>query len=175
MSYLRKLICLTRQQFLNKPFTSWKIRSIVIGKTRKYSSRMRTIRSNSRLLAGGYLPGRVSAWEGMSTHWVVWLGGVWLEGVWLVVSGWGCLAGGCLLRGVCLRGVSGHGELSGQEGGCLGKGSVGSGRGCLLGGVYWRGCLPWGQGVLVDTPLTPSWTEWLTDRCENITLPQLLW
>ena len=48
-------------------------------------------------------------------------------------------------------------------------------RGRLLGGSVCpgeclpRGCLP--KEVCVHRPL---WTEWLTDRCKNITFPQLL-
>ena len=43
-----------------------------------------------------------------------------------------------------------------------------SGGGCLpRSGCLLRGCIPACNGV--DTPL---WTEWLTDRCKNITLPQ---
>ena len=37
------------------------------------------------------------------------------------------------------------------------------------------GCLPLGPGGVYHTSLSPPpppWTEWLTDRCKNITLPQ---
>ena len=112
---------------------------------------------------GGVCPGGVS------------LGGVcWGEGVvWGVV----CLGGVCPVGsgGVCLRGV----YLGGWEV---------SAWGCLPGGVStWRvsakkgvGVSAWGVSagggvcsvVSARHPL-PPWTEWLTDRCKNITLPQL--
>ena len=67
--------------------------------------------------------------------------------------------------------------------GCRGKGGVSQhalGRGgCLPGG----GCLPRGDvcpnrdvypGVCpVNTGIHPLWTEWPTDRCKNISFPQL--
>ena len=63
------------------------------------------------------------------------------------------LEGGCLARGcVCLEGIC--------KGGCLPRGGV-----CLE-GVSARG----GGSLQGQTPL---WTKWLTDRCENITLPQM--
>ena len=64
---------------------------------------------------------------------------------------WGCLPGGCLPQG----------ELPGV---CL-----------LWGGVCARGWPP--RGVYPSIHLgrhpPPLWTEWLTDRCKNITFPQL--
>ena len=53
------------------------------------------------------------------------------------------------------------------------RGGLASGQeGCLPGGVCPGGCLPGGRGF--TPPLL--WTEWLTDRCKNITFPQLrLW
>ena len=47
------------------------------------------------------------------------------------------------------------------------------------GGVYprgvsaQRGCLPGGCIPACTEADTPLWTEWLTDRCKNITFPQL--
>ena len=69
----------------------------------------------------------------------------------------GCLPRGCLPKGVCL----GEGVCLGSAWGCLS-------RGCLPGG-----CLPRGlytlPGPKADTPLNR-----ITDRCKNITFPQLL-
>ena len=102
----------------------------------------------------------------------------------------GCLLG-CLLGGVCPKGCLSKG-VSVQRGVCP-KGCLP--RGCLPGGVcpgifsqgcLPRGCLPRGFGGYLPSrclprevsaqgclPDTPPWTEWLTDRCKNITLPQL--
>ena len=62
--------------------------------------------------------------------------------------------GVCLLWGVCSRGVS-----------TLGVSAPG---GCLLGGVSAPGGMMVSQHALRQTP--PLWTEWMTDRCKNITL-----
>ena len=113
---------------------------------------MRTVRSSGRL--EGCLPRRSVSASG---------GGVCLGG---------CLPGGsdCPERGVC-RGVC-------LPRGCLPRGMCAEGcvcpRGCMSaqGGVYPGGCLP--QCMLGYTPPPPSWTEWLTHRCGNITFPQLL-
>ena len=61
---------------------------------------------------------------------------------------WGVCSRGCLPRGESARGVSAQGARLPW--------------GCLPGGVS--------QHALRQTPL---WTEWLTDRCKNITFPQL--
>ena len=76
--------------------------------------------------------------------------------------GWGVYPGGACLGGV-YQGVVSAGEGSVCQGWCLPRGSA---IGCMLGGV-------------ADTPprdqrqTPPLWIEWLTDRCKNITLPQL--
>ena len=65
------------------------------------------------------------------------------------VCSWGCMLGGCLLQGVSALG------------------------GCLLWGMSAPGgwCLLWGGGIPACTEAdTPLWTEWMTDRCKNITL-----
>ena len=67
-------------------------------------------------------------------------------------------------RGVPSRGVSAWGCLTRgvpAQGGCLSRGLPAQGRG-------WWWCIPACIGA--DSPL---WTEWLTDRCKNITFPQL--
>ena len=53
-------------------------------------------------------------------------------------------------------------------GGCL---PLGAGGICLW---VQEGCLPLGGGSVYHTPFhhTPPWTEWLADRCKNITLLQ---
>ena len=53
-------------------------------------------------------------------------------------------------------------------GGCMPREGV-----CLGGGVCLVGNLPKGVSVWGGVNL-PLWTEFLTDTCENITLPQLL-
>ena len=46
--------------------------------------------------------------------------------------------------------------------------------GCLPGGGVCReGCLSRGFVCLGGCTTPPLWTEWLTDRCKNITFPQL--
>ena len=48
--------------------------------------------------------------------------------------------------------------------------------GCVVPGGRFqgRGCLPWVRCISACTEAdTVLWTEWLTDACENITLPQL--
>ena len=64
--------------------------------------------------------------------------------VWTASSGV-CPLGGCLPRGSHQKGVSAQ-------------------RGCLP-----RGCIP----ACTEADPPPLWTEWLTDRCKNITFPQL--
>ena len=81
-----------------------------------------------------------------------------------------CIPIGCVpsaavaVRGVCF------------QGGCFKGGFLPSGclpwvclpRGCLSGG-----CLPGGVcPVCTGKTPPPTWTEWLTDRCKNITFPQ---
>ena len=85
-------------------------------------------------------------------------------------GGGGCLPGRCLLGGMSAQGgVSAQGMSAG--GGCLPGGvcrgvSAQKGMGVSAwGGVSAQWCLP-------DTP-SPLWTEWLSDRCKNTTLPQL--
>ena len=60
-----------------------------------------------------------------------------------------------------------------QGGVCLVRGCVCSGRGVLAPGGAWSGGVsaPRGGGVVSQHALrqTPLWTEWLTDRCKNIT------
>ena len=51
-----------------------------------------------------------------------------------------------------------------------GRGGVWAGGVCLRSGVC-SGVS--GQGVPMGVADTPLWTEWLIDRCKNITLPQL--
>ena len=108
--------------------------------TRMHSSRMRTGRS----LTGGctWSRGGVPGPEGCTWS----RGGVWSQG------------GG----GVCPGGVSGPGGGVCSGGRCLvgggsGLGGSGPGRGCVV-----------SQHALRQTP--PLWTEWMTDRCENMTL-----
>ena len=92
-------------------------------------------------------------------------------------------------EGVCIPAFTGQGGIC--PGGCLSQCMLGYMLGCVypsmhwagvcvcLGGVFPGGCLPRGflprRGVCPnacwDTP--PLWTEWLTDRCKNITFPQL--
>ena len=85
--------------------------------------------------------------------------------------------------GVCLDGVCVQGECLPR--GCVSRMGVCLGvcvqDGCLPGVCVWprEGCVCLGAvclGVYApiacwDTP--PLWTEWLTDRCKNITFPQL--
>ena len=92
---------------------------------------------------------------------VCWEGGICPRGV--------CPGGGvCLPRGWCLpgRGVSAQGEgCVCPGGGMSAQGVVSAGEGgCLPRGVY----LP--RGCLADTPHP---VNRMTDRCKNITLPQL--
>ena len=84
--------------------------------------------------------------------------------------------GGLPRRGVCMQG----GLPNTPRMICLRGVCPGGGRG-LLGGLHLHrgGGLPnsarsaYGRGGIGQTPL---WTEWLTDRCKNITFPQLhLW
>ena len=80
----------------------------------------------------------------------VWSGGVWSEGVWSE-GGWVSAPGGCLFGGVCV---------------CSGWGGVWSG-GCVWSGGVWS----WGEGhPSMHWGRPPLWTEWMTDRCKNITL-----
>ena len=80
-------------------------------------------------------------------------GGAWSWGdawSWGVPGPGGCLVpGGCLLR-----------EVPGP-GGCLLQGVPGPGGVCSQGMVS--------QHALRQTTPSPLWTEWLTDRCKNIT------
>ena len=84
-----------------------------------------------------------------------------------------CLRGGSLSKGgLCPAGVSVGGGLcpgvSVQEGLCLGGGDLCPGR-SLYGGVSVQGGLcP--RGLLTEIP---SSVNRITDRCKNITLPQL--
>ena len=75
----------------------------------------------------------------------------------------GICTGGCLPRGVCL-------EVSARE--YLPR------RGVSAGGCLPRGSLPWGVsawGVHPQTQMqTPPPVNRITDRCKNITFPQLL-
>ena len=82
-----------------------------------------------------------------------------------------CVSQHALGKGVCARGCLPRG--------CLPRGCLPGG--CLPGGVCPRGCLPRGclpGGGVADASPGPEadtslWTEWLTDRCKNITFPQL--
>ena len=129
---------------------------------------------------GGCLPRGVSAQGGVCLPRGVCLGGS-VQGSACPV---GCLPSGVSARGVCLGlCVSAQGGVSLR--GCLPRefllGVSAQGdlqRACLPGSVCPGGCLPRGclsRGVYpsmhwADTLL---WTEWLTDRCKNITFPQL--
>ena len=73
------------------------------------------------------------------------------------VLGGVCLGGVCL-GGVCLGCVC--------PGGCLPTG-------CLLRGLSTRRCTPATCPSHAGIHTPPMWTEWLTDRCKNITFPQL--
>ena len=87
-----------------------------------------------------------------------------------------CLAGGCTCPGGTCRGVylPGWGVylLGGVPAGGVPAQGVPARRGCTC----W-GCTCWGvylpgdvsQHAMGQAPLTPLWTEWLTDRCKNIT------
>ena len=79
----------------------------------------------------------------------------------MVISGGGAVhAGGwcCLWDGAVDRVVlSGGGAVQGEE--C-----------CLQGGAVWRMVLSITGSDIIAAP--SPWTEWLTDRCKNITLPQ---
>ena len=87
---------------------------------------------------------------------------------------WGVCPGGCLPRGntwgMSAQGVSAWGGVC-RAGWLLGD--VCWEGGCLLGGVCPGGCLPRGcvsqHAPLADTPPV----ERMTDRCKNITFPQL--
>ena len=94
---------------------------------------------------GALVLGGVCSWGGSGPGGCLLLGGVW--------------SGGCLLWGGCLlRGVS-----------ALGWG-VWSG-GCLVQGVSALGGSAPGGGIPACTEADPPvWTEWMTDRCKNITL-----
>ena len=57
------------------------------------------------------------------------------------------------------------------KGGMHGKGDMHGDGGCACGGGH-----VWQVGGVHGTHASPPWTQWLTDRCKNITLPQLrLW
>ena len=85
--------------------------------------------------------------------------------------------GGEITQGVYLPRVGGYTYLGGvpawgipaQGGGVYLPGGVPT-RGCKCQGVYLLGDVS--QHTLRQTP-PPLWTEWLSDACENITLPQL--
>ena len=76
-----------------------------------------------------------------------------------------CIPVGCVPpASVAVSGVGVH-----SEGVCPGEGCV-QGEGCV------GGCLPRGVYIPItcwDTHLLPLWREWMTDRCKNITFPQL--
>ena len=113
--------------------------------TNIYSSRMRTARllpvSPSMHCAGG--------------------GGCLLPGGCLLLEGF-VLLGGVCSWGVYSQGVSALGGFC-SWGVCLLLGVGGGGCVCSQ-GVCPGGCIP--ACTEADTPL---WTEWLTDRCKNIT------
>ena len=98
------------------------------------------------------------------------------------VSVRGSLSEGSLSRGISVWGVSVWGSLSrGSLSGGLCPGGFLSGGLCLGGSLSRELCLGGGslsRGLssiaIVSLTETPSslWTEWLTDRCKNITLPQ---
>ena len=79
-----------------------------------------------------------------------------------------------LYAGVCFWGGSSAPWRGGRllPGGCLLPGGVSAPGGCLLRGVWsWGGV--WYRGGVVSQYVlrqTPLWTEWMTDRCKNITL-----
>ena len=166
-----------------------------------HSSRMRTIRCNGRLLvevsARGSARREVSGQGGVCTG-VCLPRGVCQEDVCRKkylpcgvsaqrLSAWGVCPGGGLPRGVS-GGSARVGHLSRGvfPGGCLSRGCLPRGR-CLTGGVCLgvsaqgclpgavcpgsacqsRGCLP--RGCLPDPPLVNR----MSDRCKNITFPQL--
>ena len=131
-----------------------------------HSSRMRTVRCSSRLLGWG---------EGGCRCICRWGRGYLPGGLHARVRGRpggvcrGCLLRGCLLRGCLPRGVSAGGCLPGvsaQGGVCPGVVCLG---GCLLRGVSAPGGVCWGCVYLLRVPPVNR----MTDRCKNITLPQL--
>ena len=111
--------------------------------TRKHSSRMRTVRCSDR--HGG---------EVCTCSGVAW--GLPARGKGVYLSG----GGGVPAQGVYLpRGIPTQG--------CSCRGYTYPG-GCTWSGGYLPGVYPsmyWGRH--------PLWTEWLTDMCKNITLPQV--
>ena len=88
----------------------------------------------------------------------------------------------CSIWRVCLPGVVCFGECPPRRGVCLGewlpRGNLNRGRSAL--GVVCQGCVP-RRGVCPEdstqscnaTDNPTMWTEWLTDRCKNFTLPKL--
>ena len=103
--------------------------------------------------SGACCSGGIWSWGG----WVVSApggGGVWSRGDGGVCSQGDLVPGGCLVRGV-----------SAPPGGCLLPGGVCS-RGVSAPGG-WSSTPPLGPGRY---PCPPPWTEWMTDRCKNITL-----
>ena len=94
-----------------------------------------------------------------------------------------CIPVGCVLSAAVATGGSARGCVCPGEGCQPGRVSARgvSAKGCLCQGVSTRGCLPGeclpGGGVVYPVHAgihtTPLWTEWLTDRCKNITFPQL--
>ena len=133
------------------------------------------MRTDHSLTASGSMPGVCLARKGMHCRRHAWKGRMLGRGAWVAgnvcgggVYGRGTCVGG---RGVCIGGI--HGRGCAWQGGMHGRGACVAG-GMCGGGMHGRGVRQGHAWHTCPLPyMTPPWTEWLTDRCKNITFPQL--